>query len=58
MSAEQRNLAICQLEGTIKKYEKGEIVIKENHTVDRIGVILKGNLCISKYTEEIGRAHV
>ncbi|MSS63117.1 Crp/Fnr family transcriptional regulator [Velocimicrobium porci] len=52
LSEEQKNAAISQLRGIVKKYEKGRTVIRENYIVNEIGILLKGNLCISKYTEE------
>lgn len=39
-----------ELKGWIGKYSKNETIIRENAIVKEIGIILKGNACISKYT--------
>ncbi|MGH4140873.1 Crp/Fnr family transcriptional regulator [Clostridium sp.] len=50
LSDQQINLAKQQLEGGVKSYKRGEIVIKENAIVKEIGIILNGSLCISMFT--------
>lgn len=50
LSEREIKLAKQQLDGVIKSYQKGERIIEENLIVKEIGIIIKGNVCISKFT--------
>jgi CRP-like cAMP-binding protein len=50
LSDQQIKLVKQQLDGVIKSYQKGERIIEENIIVKEIGIIIKGNVCISKFT--------
>ncbi len=48
----QINLAKQQLEGVIISYQKGEMIIEENAVLKDMGILLTGNVCMSKFTLE------
>ncbi len=52
LSKEEVNIAKEELNYTICKYRKGERVVEENSIVRSFGIILKGDLCVSKFTED------
>lgn len=49
-SGDELVLAKEQLGYSICYYEKGETIIKENSIVREVGVVMKGSLCMSKFT--------
>lgn len=52
LSKQEINLAKEQLDFSFNKYKKDQVIIEENSIVKEIGIINKGNLCISKFTED------
>lgn len=50
LSEEEVELVKGQLNCTISSYEKGETIIEENSIVKEIGIVMKGSLCMSKFT--------
>jgi len=50
LSKQQIKSAEQQLEGSIRTYRPGEIIIGEDAIVDHIGIILKGHASIVKFT--------
>lgn len=52
LSKEQINLAKQQLDYTTSTYKKGQTIIAENSIVKDIGIVIKGNLCMSKFTSD------
>ena len=50
LSEQQIELAKQQLDGVVKPYQRGEIIIEENAIWKRIGILLNGSVCMSKFT--------
>lgn len=50
LTAKQIKLVSKQLKGIIKSYKKNDMLINEKDIVKKVGIILRGSVCMSKFT--------